>query len=97
MLTVDVHTHILPRELPRWADRFGYGGFVELAHERPGCARVMIDGPLFPAIEGDFWGPARRGEEGGAAGGRVEVVLSVPVMVHYCGPPEARPQGAPGC
>ena len=39
MLTVDIHTHILPRDLPRWADRFGYGGFVELAREAPGDGR----------------------------------------------------------
>jgi aminocarboxymuconate-semialdehyde decarboxylase len=88
MLTVDVHTHILPRELPRWADRFGYGGFVELAHERPGCARMMIDGHLFREIEENCWSPARRIAECEAAGVRVQVLSTVPVMFNYWARPE---------
>ena len=30
MATVDVHTHLLPPELPRWREKFGYGGFIQL-------------------------------------------------------------------
>lgn len=30
---IDVHTHILPRHLPAFGKRFGYGEFVELRHE----------------------------------------------------------------
>ena len=78
MLTVDIHTHILPPELPRWADRFGYGGFVELAHERPGCARMTIDGRLFREVQENCWNPARRIEECDAAGVRVQVLSTVP-------------------
>ena len=88
MLTVDIHTHILPPELPRWADRFGYGGFVELAHERPGCARMMIDGHLFREIRENCWSPARRIEECEAAGVRVQVLSTVPVMFNYWAKPE---------
>jgi aminocarboxymuconate-semialdehyde decarboxylase len=88
MLTVDVHTHILPRELPRWADRFGYGGFVELAHERPGCARMMIEGRSFREIGENCWSPARRIEECDAAGVRVQVLSTVPVMFGYWARPE---------
>ncbi len=88
MLTVDIHTHILPRELPRWADRFGYGGFVELAHHQPGCAKMMIDGRFFREIEENCWGPARRVEEADAAGVRVQVLSTVPVMFSYWAKPE---------
>lgn len=88
MLTVDIHTHILPRELPRWAGRFGYGGFVELAHEKPGCARMMIDGRFFREIEENCWSPARRVEECDAAGVRVQVLSTVPVMFSYWAKPE---------
>src|SRR6184192_4279100 len=83
MLTVDIHTHILPRHLPRWADRFGYGGFVELAHETPGCARMMIDGRCFREVQESCWNPERRIEECDAAGVRVQVLSTVPVMFGY--------------
>jgi aminocarboxymuconate-semialdehyde decarboxylase len=88
MLTVDIHTHILPRELPRWADRFGYGGFVDLAHERPGCARMSIDGRFFREVEENCWSPARRIEECDAAGVRVQVLSTVPVLFSYWARPE---------
>ena len=88
MLTIDIHTHILPRELPRWADRFGYGGFVELARERPGCAKMMIDGRIFREVEENSWSAARRIEECDAAGVQVQVLSTVPVMFSYWAKPE---------
>ena len=38
MFKIDVHTHILPRDMPDWKDRFGYGGFIQLEHLHTGCA-----------------------------------------------------------
>ena len=43
MLKIDIHTHILPREIPSWKDKFGYGGFIMLDHYRPCCARMLRD------------------------------------------------------
>ena len=43
MLKIDVHTHILPKEIPDWKEKFGYGGFITLNHNGPGCARMMRD------------------------------------------------------
>jgi aminocarboxymuconate-semialdehyde decarboxylase len=88
MLTVDIHTHILPRELPRWAERFGYGGFVELAREAPGCAKMMIDGKHFRDVEENCWSAERRIEECDACGIRVQVLSTVPVMFGYWAKPE---------
>ena len=28
MLKIDIHTHILPKDIPNWKDKFGYGGFI---------------------------------------------------------------------
>lgn len=88
MLTIDIHTHILPRELPRWADRFGYGGFVELVHHQPGCARMMIDGHSFREIGANCWDPLRRLEECDAVGVQVQVLSTVPVLFSYWARPE---------
>ena len=29
-MKIDIHTHILPPEIPSFKNKFGYGGFIEL-------------------------------------------------------------------
>ena len=42
-MKIDIHTHILPEHLPRWSEKFGYGGFIHLDHHKPCCARMLRD------------------------------------------------------
>ena len=53
MFKVDIHTHILPPEIPKFKDKFGYGGFIELHHHANCCGADMVDGSgkFFRAIE----------------------------------------------
>ena len=84
MLKIDVHTHILPREIPRWKEKFGYGGFITLDHHKPCCARMLKDdGHFFREIEDNCWSAERRIEECAAFNVDVQVLSPVPVMFSY--------------
>ncbi len=84
---IDIHTHILPPRLPDLAKRYGYGGFVDLVHQHPGCARMMIDGRVFREIESNCWDPQVRLSECDACGVDVQVLSTIPVMFSYWAQP----------
>jgi aminocarboxymuconate-semialdehyde decarboxylase len=80
---VDLHTHILPARLPRLQQRFGYGGWTEIEHHAPCCARMVRDGVVFREIESNCWDVERRVAECDAHGVALQVLSTVPVMFSY--------------
>ena len=63
MLTIDIHTHILPETWPDLAARYGYPGFIELVHHKPGCARMEMDGTILSGGPGELLVGRRRASQ----------------------------------
>jgi aminocarboxymuconate-semialdehyde decarboxylase len=80
---IDLHTHILPPAWPDLAERYGCGGWPQLAMTEPGCGRMTLDGKFFRDIESNCWDPARRLEECDRDGITMQVLSTVPVMFCY--------------
>lgn len=89
MLTIDIHTHILPENIPNWKEKFGYGGFITLDHHKPCCAKMMRDdGKFFREVEDNCWSAEKRIEESDTQDVHVQVLSTVPVMFSYWAKPE---------
>ena len=83
MRKIDIHTHIIPEKLPHWAERFGYGGFIQLDHHKHGCARMMIDDKFFREVQANCWSAEERIHDCNRQGVQVQVLSTIPVLFHY--------------
>ena len=83
-----MHTHIIPKHLPRWAEKFGYDGFIHLDHHKDGWARMMQGDKFFREINENCWNPEVRINEYLEFKTQVQVVCTVPVLFAYFAKPE---------
>jgi aminocarboxymuconate-semialdehyde decarboxylase len=87
MLKIDMHTHIIPETLPRWARRFGYEGFIHLEPHTPGQAWMMKGEEKFRLIQSNCWDAQERVQEYAQLGVQVQVVCTIPVLFSYWAKP----------
>ena len=88
MLKIDMPTHIMPKTLPHWAEKFGYDGFIHLDHHRKGWARMMQGDHFFREINENCWDPDIRINEYLQFETQVQVVCTIPVLFAYFAKPD---------
>jgi aminocarboxymuconate-semialdehyde decarboxylase len=88
MLKIDMHTHILPKTMPNWTDKFGYGKFIHLESNADGSANMMQGGNFFRRIVENCWDESLRIKEYEQFNTQVQVVCTIPVMFSYWANPK---------
>ena len=86
-LKIDMHSHILPHNIPNFAEKFGYGDFISLLHHKPDAARMMKGDRFFREIQSNCWDSKLRIEECAKFQVQVQVISTIPVMFSYWAKP----------
>lgn len=83
MFTIDTHTHIIPKEIPDFSSKFGYGEFIRLDHHAEGRAWMMQGEKRFREIISNCWDPEVRINEMAEHQIDMQVICTIPVMFSY--------------
>ena len=83
-----MHTHILPKTMPNWTEKFGYGKFIHLEPNSDGSANMMQGGNFFRRIVENCWDENLRIQEYQQYATQVQVVCTIPVMFSYWAEPK---------
>ena len=88
MLKIDMHSQIIPKNLPDWEKKFGYEGFIRLEHHKPSWANMMQGDNFFREINHNCWDPEIRMNEYEKYATQVQVVCTIPVLFAYFSKPK---------
>jgi len=92
-MKIDIHNHILPKKIPAFAEKFGYGGFITLKNMTENTAQMYLDdGTFFREIEKNCWDLEQRIIDQDKNNISVQVLSTVPVMFNYWAKPEDNQQ-----
>jgi len=87
-MKIDIHTHIMPENIPNWFKKFGYGDFIRLEHHKPCCAKMIKGDKVFREIEHNCWDPKVRMIEMDGTDVTKQVLSTIPVLFNYFAKPE---------
>ncbi len=83
MLKIDMHTHIIPKNMPDWSEKFGYGKFIQLHHNSDNSADMLQGGKFFRRIKENSWNESKRILEYENSKTQIQVVCTIPVLFSY--------------
>ena len=83
MLKIDIHTHIIPDNLPDFTKKFGYEGFVKLEKKNESEADMVLFNENFRTIQCNCWDPKKRISDMGKSNIDVQVISPIPIMFSY--------------
>ncbi len=87
MLKIDVHAHILPRDWPDLATKYGDDRFAVIHHTGDGRHRIYKDGKFFREVFPKTWDAEERIADYARFDVQVQVISTVPVMFSYWAKP----------
>lgn len=86
-MKIDIHTHIMPSQMPNWGQKFGYGEFIHLEHRN--CKACMMKGDkLFREVEDNCFKEDVRRKEMDETGVNMQVLSTIPVLFNYWAKPK---------
>ena len=86
-MKIDIHTHIMPSQMPNWTKKFGYGEFIHLEHRN--CDACMMKGDkIFRIVEENTFNARERKIEMNSTGVTIQVLSTIPVLFNYWAKPQ---------
>lgn len=88
-MRIDFHTHIIPKEFPDFAEKYGGDRWPTL-HQTCTCgANIMVAGKVFREVTDQVWCPHKRIQDMDREGVDIQVLSPIPVTFSYWADKEA--------
>ncbi|WP_066072102.1 amidohydrolase family protein [Neobacillus soli] len=88
-MRVDFHTHIIPKDIPNFAGKFGGERWPTLEKTCSCGANIMVAGKVFREVTDQVWDPEKRIKDMDEEGVDIQVLSPIPVTFSYWAEPEA--------